>query len=266
MTASDLAGEAAAAADTERGYGGRKVEGPDGRRRRWTREEDVRLVALKRDGFPWPEIEERFPHRQLGSLRWYTKLQNTHASLLTDPPTDKRRQEGNCCASADVPLLLSKPRTPLEISHRYPGGQPHQADDPPAMQNAKPRSPYPSSTVTVMCPVCNSVVEVEASSAFNAANNRMRVREQLRFCEIHRKETARREWSRLRYPIIAWDRLDDRLTQFHCRLHWILDDPRYCSCYKSVVHKKVRKHGRKILSWSVLHSSGYYGLRGREVL
>ncbi|KGQ02028.1 hypothetical protein PAAG_11204 [Paracoccidioides lutzii Pb01] len=228
-----------------RDYSERKVEGLDGKRRRWTREEDNRLMALKQDGFSWPEIEERFPHRQLGSLRqrWYTKLQNTHAS---NPPTDKRRQEGKCRASAGEPLPLSKPPTPLETSHRSPGGQPQPADD-PATPNAKPRTPSPSSTVTSMCPVCNSVVEVEASSAFNAANNRMR-------------------WSRLCYPIIAWDRLDDRLTQFHPRLRRTLDDPGYRSRYKSVVHKKVRKHGRNILSRSVLHSTGYYGLRGHEIL
>ncbi|KAL2376418.1 hypothetical protein RJZ90_007531, partial [Blastomyces dermatitidis] len=168
-------------------------------------------------------------------------------------------------ASAGELLPISKPPTPLETSHRYPSGQPQPADD-PATPNAKPRTPSPSSTVTAMCPVCNSVVEVEASSAFDAANNRMGVREQLRFCEKHRKETARREWSRLRYPIIAWDRLDDRLTQFHPRLRRILDDSGYRSRYKSVVHKKVRKHGRKILSWSILHSTGYYGLRGHEIL
>ncbi|OAX80344.1 hypothetical protein ACJ72_05326 [Emergomyces africanus] len=58
-------------------------------------------------------------------------------------------------------------------------------------------------------------LEAEASSAFKAANSRMRVREQLRFCENQQKETAWREWSRLRYPILAWDRLDGRLIQFH---------------------------------------------------
>ncbi|EDN10519.1 predicted protein [Histoplasma mississippiense (nom. inval.)] len=252
MTASDLAGETTAAADAERDYDERKVEDLGGRRRRWTREEDDRLMTLKQDGFSWTEIEERFPHRQLGSLRqrWYTKLQNTHAN--NPPPPTSRGKSGT-------------PPTPVETSHRYPGGQPQPADD-RAMPNAKPRTPSPSSTVTAMCPVCNSVVEVEASSAFNAANNRMRVREQLWFCENHRKETARREWSRLRYPIIAWDRLDDRLTQFHPRLHRILNDSRYRSRYKSVVLEKVRRHGRKILSRSVLHSTGYYGLRGHEIL
>ncbi|OJD20814.1 hypothetical protein ACJ73_07851 [Blastomyces percursus] len=262
MTASDLAGEATAAADTERDYSERKVESLDGKRRRWTREEDVRLAALKQDGFSWTEIEERFPQRQLGSLRqrWYTKLQKTQAS---NPPTDKRvGKRGNLVSE---PLPISKPLTPLETSHRYPGGQPQPADG-RAMPNVKPCTPSPPTTVTAMCPVCNSVVEVEASSAFNAANNRMRVREQLRFCENHQKETARCEWSRLRYPIIAWDRLDDRLIRFHPRLRRILDDSRYRSRYKSVVHKKVRKHGRKILSRSVLHSTGYYALRGHEVL
>lgn len=61
MTTSDLAGERTAAADTERDYSGRKVEGLDGKRRRWIREEVAPLVALKQDGFSWPEIEERFP-------------------------------------------------------------------------------------------------------------------------------------------------------------------------------------------------------------
>ncbi|EDN10248.1 predicted protein [Histoplasma mississippiense (nom. inval.)] len=264
MTASDLAGETTAAADTERDYDEREVEGLGGRRRRWTREEEARLVALKQDGFSWTEIEERFPHRQLGSLRqrWYTKLQNTHAS---NPPTNKRRQEWNCRASAGEPLPTSKPPTPFEISTRYPGGQLQPAEE-RGMANGKARTPSPSSKVGLMVPVWNFVVSVEASSAFNAANNRMRVRDQLRFCENHRKETARREWSRLHYPIIAWDRLDDRLTQFHPRLRRILDDSGYRSRYKSVVHKKVRKHGRKILSRSVLHSTGYYGLRGHELL
>ncbi|EEQ91148.1 uncharacterized protein BDCG_06268 [Blastomyces dermatitidis ER-3] len=264
MTTSDLMSETTAAADTERDYSERKVEDLDGKRHHWTREEDNCLMALKQDSFSWLEIEEQFLHRQLSSLRqrWYTKLQNTHAS---NPPTDKLRQEGKCRASAGELLPISKPPTPLKTSHHYPSGQPQPADD-PATPNAKPRTPSPSSTVTAMCPVCNSVVEVEASSAFDATNNRMGVREQLRFCEKHRKETARREWSRLRYPIIAWDRLDDRLTQFHPRLRRILDDSGYRSRYKSVVHKKVRKHGRKILSRSILHSTGYYGLRGHEIL
>ncbi|OJD19513.1 hypothetical protein ACJ73_08636 [Blastomyces percursus] len=143
MTASDLAGETTAAADTERDHSEREVEGLGGRRRRWTREE-ARLVALKRDGFSWTEIEERFPHRQLGSLRqrWYTILQNTHAS--NPPPTSGGR------ASAGEPLPTSKPPTPVETSHRYFGGQPQPADD-RAMPNAKPRTPSPSSTVTAMC-------------------------------------------------------------------------------------------------------------------
>ncbi|QSS49245.1 hypothetical protein I7I53_09550 [Histoplasma capsulatum var. duboisii H88] len=63
----------------------------------------------------------------------------------------------------------------------------------------------------------------------------MRVREQLRFCDNHQKETARREWSRLRYPIIAWDRLDDRLIQFDPRLHrMVRTEPRVLSSLRIV--------------------------------
>ncbi|EDN04288.1 predicted protein [Histoplasma mississippiense (nom. inval.)] len=256
------------AAETERAYGERAVDDPDGKRRRWTREEDGCLVALKTDGFSWPEIKERFPQRQLGSLRqrWYTTLQNMQAI----PATDEWRQEGKCkrahrfLGSAGEPLPTSKPPTPLETSHRYPGRQPQTRD--PATPKAEPCTPSLSSTVTAMCPVCNSVVEVEASGAFNAPNNCMPVGEQLRFCENHQKETARCEWSRHRYPFIAWDCLDDRLTQFHPRLRWILNDPRYRSRYKSVLHKKVQKHGRKVLSQNVLHRTGYYGLRGHGIL
>ncbi|OJD18199.1 hypothetical protein AJ78_01757 [Emergomyces pasteurianus Ep9510] len=35
---------------------------------------------------------------------------------------------------------------------------------------------------------------------------------------------------------------------------------------RSVAHKKVQKHGRKILSWSVLHRTDYYGLTGHGIL
>ncbi|EEH46599.2 uncharacterized protein PADG_02697 [Paracoccidioides brasiliensis Pb18] len=197
MTASDLAGEMTAAANTGRDYSEQKVEDVGGRRHHWTQEEEVRLVALKQDGFSWTEIKEQFPQRQLSSLRqrWYTKLQNMHGS---NPPTNKQRQEWNCKRAHPIPVYspstkcvvvqqsvslfqyLSCPR-PLKLSHCYPSGQPQAADD-RAMLNAKPRTPSPSSTVTTMCLVCNSVVEVEASSAFNTANNRMRVSDQLWFC------------------------------------------------------------------------------------
>ncbi|EGE79583.2 hypothetical protein BDBG_02420 [Blastomyces gilchristii SLH14081] len=52
-----------------------------------------------------------------------------------------------------------------------------------------------------------------------------------------------------------------------CRrfLKFACDFPGYRSRYKSVVHKKVQKHGRKILSRSVLHRTGYYGLRGHGI-
>ncbi|EEH36705.2 hypothetical protein PAAG_07123 [Paracoccidioides lutzii Pb01] len=192
-----------AAGDTDRYHGERTIDDPDGKRRRWTREEDDRLMALKTDGFSWAEIKERFPRRQLGSLQ-------------------KR------CGSAGDPLPISKPATPLETSHRDPGGQPQRAGD-LSTPKTEPHTPSPSSssTVTVMCPVCNSVVEMEDSSAFNAANNRMPVCKQLRFCENHQKETA---------------------------------------CRECVLHKKVQKHSRKIISQNVLHSTGYYSLRGHGIL
>ncbi|EDN06495.1 predicted protein [Histoplasma mississippiense (nom. inval.)] len=73
MTTSDLAGEPTAAADTKNGE--RTVD-LNRKRCRWTGGEDDRLMALKKDGFSWPEIGERFPQRRLSSLRqrWYTKL------------------------------------------------------------------------------------------------------------------------------------------------------------------------------------------------
>lgn len=49
MTASDLAGETTATADTEKDCNEWKVEGLDRKRRCCTRKEDFRLMALKKD-------------------------------------------------------------------------------------------------------------------------------------------------------------------------------------------------------------------------
>ncbi|EGC42500.1 conserved hypothetical protein [Histoplasma capsulatum var. duboisii H88] len=261
-TAPGFTDEVLTTADTKRDYSEQTVDDLDEKRCCWMQEEDDHLMALRRVGFSWPEIVGRFPQRRLRSLqqRWYI-LQKRQAP----PATDKRRRKRKCSGSTSEPLPTSKPPKPLETPHPYHSRQLQAADD-PATPRTEPSTPSLSSTVTAMCPGRGCVVDMKASSAFSAANTRMRVREQLQFCENHQRETAQHKWSQCHYPSIAWDCLDDRLTQFHPHLHCILDDLRYHSQYKSVLHKKVQKHGRKILSQNVLHGTGYYGLRGHAIL
>ncbi|PGG96552.1 hypothetical protein AJ80_09812 [Polytolypa hystricis UAMH7299] len=123
------------------------------RRAHWTTDEDDRLAALRTDGFTWPEIEERFPHRSLSSLRqrWYTKLQ-------------KR--------SHDIP--------------RHPSRERSQVDDDMSKPEAKPsRPPRPSTSITV-CPMCKCTVDAQALGASRPMDpTRMRFREQWEFCNSH---------------------------------------------------------------------------------
>ncbi|PGH19288.1 hypothetical protein AJ80_04041 [Polytolypa hystricis UAMH7299] len=232
------------------------------RRARWTTDEDDRLTALMREGLPWSEIEERFPHRSPGSLlqRWYTR--KSRERPVTCSPAIGKRKRGK---KESLPLPVSNVLSPLGSPHHSPHERLQGDDDVAEPQAKSSRPPRPSTSITV-CPICKCTVDVQALGASQSVDpTRMRFREQREFCKGHRKETARREWSQRHYPFIAWDSLDHRLVQYHARLRCVLD-PGYSSQYKRALDKTVRKHGRASLSKGVLHRAGYYGPRGDGLL
>lgn len=64
----------------------------DSKRARWTRDENDRLIALKKDGFDWSELADRLPGRTIGSLRqrWYAH------QVEQGMPSSRKRKKRKC--------------------------------------------------------------------------------------------------------------------------------------------------------------------------
>lgn len=79
-----------------------------------------------------------------------------------------------------------------------------------------PSSPPSSMTSkTIECPLCRTVVGRTLYDEFLAdlGRTRMRVRDKLRFCNLHNATTAKDNWDRSEYPTIDWKKLPARLEQ-----------------------------------------------------
>jgi hypothetical protein len=91
------------------------------------------------------------------------------------------------------------------------------------------------------------------------------LRIQVEFCLAHRKKSAEQDWAMRKYPSIAWDTLKERLLQFHPILFGILDG-HAPSFYRDALMSTFNLNNRRDLRKGRLHSMGYYGPRGSEIL
>ncbi len=117
-----------------------------------------------------------------------------------------------------------------------------------------------------VCPICRSTVTMDLLMSYTRGKRRMPVRRQMEFCIAHRRETARHEWAECRYPAIAWDTLEDHLTQFHDVLHKMLNSDIH-SLYRDSLREHLKGlHGRRFQPEASIHHAGYYEPRGRYIL
>jgi len=85
------------------------------------------------------------------------------------------------------------------------------------------------------------------------------LRIQVELCLAHRKKSAEQDWAMRKYPSIAWDTLNERFLQFHPVLFGILDG-HAPSFHRDALMSTFNLNNRR------LHSMGYHGPRGSEIL
>ncbi|KAL1846787.1 hypothetical protein Plec18170_008928 [Paecilomyces lecythidis] len=117
-----------------------------------------------------------------------------------------------------------------------------------------------------LCPMCKQPVDRDLLLDF-LAQPKQRVRDQERFCESHRKETAEQEWRDKGYPTIDWEGFDERIRGHFAALEKMLT-PDCHSFYRNILDGEMKsgkaKNFRLSLAGEGLEnmSCGYYGSKG----
>ncbi|KAJ9296717.1 hypothetical protein DTO271G3_4916 [Paecilomyces variotii] len=117
-----------------------------------------------------------------------------------------------------------------------------------------------------LCPMCKQRVDRDLLLDF-LAQPKQRVRDQERFCESHRKESAEQEWRDKGYPTIDWEGFDERIRGHFAALEKVLT-PDCHSFYRNILDGEMKsgkaKNFRLSLAGEGLEnmSCGYYGSKG----
>lgn len=125
-------------------------------------------------------------------------------------------------------------------------------------------SSTPSSSGHV-CPMCNEDVDPDLLENFKRKHPRMTIDQEQRFCQLHKRNSAKTAWDKNGYPDIRWSALDARIAKRYDFLRNILEGGK--SYYGDVFSKKVRDGQYKTLLKSEENlTPGYYGIRGLRAM
>ena len=129
---------------------------------------------------------------------------------------------------------------------------------------------------TVVCPMCFESVpdahEIESLPRLDLG--RLPLREQKRFCRMHKIHAAQRQWRRCGYPDIQWADLPGRVDALVPQLADVVTGRKH-SYYRQLLEDAVMAGGRRnqsaVQAFMVGDlgeglSPGYYGPRGAQIL
>jgi hypothetical protein len=147
--------------------------------------------------------------------------------------------------------------------------------------SSSPLSDLESVDPTPVCPLCKKEVDQAQLDDFTASHPRMTVANMRRFCEQHKRRSARDTWVHKGYPDIDWQRLDERIALHYPVLRRILEGggsgndgdgdgdghraPQ--SHYDDLFRDAVRAgRNRTLLRSDANLTPGYYGMRGLRAM
>ncbi|KAK4032390.1 RTC4-like domain-containing protein [Parachaetomium inaequale] len=142
----------------------------------------------------------------------------------------------------------------------------------PLRDSTSPLTDLESINPTPVCPLCKKEVDQAQLDDFTASHPRMTVANMRRFCEQHKRQSARDTWVHKGYPDIDWQRLDERIALHYPLLRRILEGggggggapP---SHYGDLFRDAVRAgRNRTLLRSDANLTPGYYGMRGLRAM
>ena len=129
-----------------------------------------------------------------------------------------------------------------------------------------------SSATVAKCPLCSEPVDHDSLQQFEDDNGRgITMRQQMKFCHLHKAQSAKAEWNSKGYPQIDWASFDRRLAWFNDALDEILKRRRP-SYYRGELEQQM-KNGNRTLVQSMRNGVkmlglevGYYGPKGAMMM
>ncbi|KAK4116232.1 hypothetical protein N656DRAFT_774441 [Canariomyces notabilis] len=125
---------------------------------------------------------------------------------------------------------------------------------------SSPREPAP------VCPLCNTEIEMKDLEAFRLKFPRMTVSNMQRFCQIHKKKSAREQWLSRGYPDILWSQLEGRIAKRYGLLRKILEGERHSHFADRFREQIESGKNRTLLRSDANLTPGYYGIRGLRAM
>jgi len=129
----------------------------------------------------------------------------------------------------------------------------------------KPQLQVPSPLDTqATCPFCYQTVDGDMLRRFSKGKT-LSIRQQMKFCDFHKKDSAEGVWKDKGYPSIDWDHLDSRLERYQRPIRRIIEGGK--SHFKSILAEKLATGQERTLKQTERSlAPGYYGNRGLRVM
>lgn len=129
-----------------------------------------------------------------------------------------------------------------------------------------------SSAAIAKCPLCYERVDRDLLQQFEDNNDVcITMRQQSKFCHLHKTQSAEAEWKAKEYPQIDWTNFDRRLARFNNVLEEILKRRRP-SYFRGELEQHM-KNGNRTLAQSMKSGAkmlgvevGYYGPKGAMMM
>ncbi|KAF3762319.1 hypothetical protein M406DRAFT_72331 [Cryphonectria parasitica EP155] len=117
-----------------------------------------------------------------------------------------------------------------------------------------------------LCPICEEVVDEGLLKAFSRGE-RMDVIRQARFCRLHKKKAAQKQWKEKGYPEIDWKGLKQRIKSHRDHIKSLIEGKASDSYFGSLLRENIKMgKNRTLLRTEEFLSPGYYGLRGMSLM
>ncbi|KAL2023496.1 hypothetical protein VTK56DRAFT_2492 [Thermocarpiscus australiensis] len=193
-------------------------------------------------------------------------------------PLRKKRRERRKRESSELSLDFDSPEDSQRPVFRMPEGLPesfvvdeHDELDSAVLPTAN-TSPSTSPLTDLdflddapTCPLCSKEVDKAHLDEFKATHPRMTVRQMQKFCQEHKRRSARTAWLERGYPDIEWHKLDARIAKRYDFLRKILEGKQ--SHYGDLFKVRVRSGKERALYQSNQNlTPGYYGIRGLRAM
>jgi hypothetical protein len=147
-----------------------------------------------------------------------------------------------------------------------PAADTPNTSNPILLGSSSPLTELESLDQTAVCPLCRKEVDKAQLSEFFLARPHMSVANMRKFCELHRRRSARETWLDKGYPDIEWPRLDERIARHYAFIRGILEGSAP-SHYDALFGDAVRSgRNRTLLQSDANLTPGYYGIRGLRAM